>query len=373
MARGGSRGACRGVSSVPSSGGFGTVGVLVSAVEQVLDLRRQRDLRLRDVALAGQRRRLGLAAAAPAAEAALVVGVGASRRRRRPRPRAPRACRGPCRCGSGSSGPRPCRAPAPRCTAGTGPTPVEQQLDQLARSGCSGSAEQSSAQDDDAQEVADLVEAVDPERLPVDVVEERLHAGEALALLARRSCPAPAGRAARASGSSSTERSRSSIVWRNWRSGLREARRVLGQLAQLGDLLGGLARAPSGRRRPPRPSARVEPRERVRERLQGRRAGGRSPAPRRACGAGTGSARSAVASSCASVGRSSPRKRRQLVPLRLEAVGARRLDLGRLHRLLRPARELLALGLDRRADLVGVRDEVADRLGSGGRGSRASR
>src|SRR5215208_6982109 len=50
-------------------------GRLGDAVEQVLDLRRQRDLGLRDVALTGERRRLRLAPAASATQAAPVVRV----------------------------------------------------------------------------------------------------------------------------------------------------------------------------------------------------------------------------------------------------------------------------------------------------------
>src|SRR5688500_911252 len=48
----------------------------LEAVEHLLDLRRQRDLRLRDIGLARERRRLGLPTAPPAAEAAVVIGIG---------------------------------------------------------------------------------------------------------------------------------------------------------------------------------------------------------------------------------------------------------------------------------------------------------
>src|SRR5688500_13924458 len=54
--------------------------LLRQAVEQLLDLRRKRDLRLRDVALASQRWGLGLAACPPSVESAVVVGVGHGRR-----------------------------------------------------------------------------------------------------------------------------------------------------------------------------------------------------------------------------------------------------------------------------------------------------
>ena len=70
------------------------------------------------------------------------------------------------------------------------------------------------------QHVADVVERVRGERLPVEEVPDRLHAGEAGA--AEVVCVlSPAGgplAAARLSGS--TARLRSSIVWRSWRSGL---------------------------------------------------------------------------------------------------------------------------------------------------------
>ena len=72
------------------------------------------------------------------------------------------------------------------------------------------------------------------ERLPVEVVPERLHAGEAVA--ARRGVRLVAARAGRwrgARSSGSTARLRSSIVWRNWRSGLAKPGRVLGEPAQL--------------------------------------------------------------------------------------------------------------------------------------------
>src|SRR5688572_16524892 len=58
----------------------GDRGCPVQAVEELLDLRRQRDLRLRDVWLAWERRRLGLPAAPPAAEPAVVIGIGDRRR-----------------------------------------------------------------------------------------------------------------------------------------------------------------------------------------------------------------------------------------------------------------------------------------------------
>ena len=131
---------------------------------------------------------------------------------------------------------------------------------------------------------------------------------------------------------------------------LGEPRRVFGQLAQLGDLLGGL-----GQRLLPDDGRLAERARRaarcVREGLERLRAGGGSPGAAACIRRRNGICSVAVASSCASVGRSSPRKRRQLVPLRLELVGARGLDLGGLHRLLRPARELLLLRLDRGADL----------------------
>ena len=71
----------------------------------------------------------------------------------------------------------------------------------------------------DPQHVADLVERVDAERLEVEVVPERLHPGVALAGLVG-GLVGSGRRPARGRGRSRIERLRSSIVWRNWRSGL---------------------------------------------------------------------------------------------------------------------------------------------------------
>src|SRR6187397_946549 len=60
----------------PEVGRLGNGRLRRNAVEQFLDLRRQRDLRLGDVALAGQRWRLRLTPAASSAQVAPIVGVG---------------------------------------------------------------------------------------------------------------------------------------------------------------------------------------------------------------------------------------------------------------------------------------------------------
>ena len=136
----------------------------------------------------------------------------------------------------------------------------------------------------------DLVEAVDPQRLPVDVVQERLHAGEALALLrgrlvrrrrgeplvaAGRPRPSACGRrssggtgaAASPSRGASSDSSRSSAI------------SSADSVSAFRPDHGRLARVPASSRAT---RSRTAP---------GRRAGGGSRAPRRASGAGTGSAR----------------------------------------------------------------------------------
>ena len=92
-----------------------------------------------------------------------------------------------------------------------------------------------------AQDVRGVVQHVDAERLPEEVVPDRLQAREA-ALVGdgggirrrRRAWPSRAGR-------SRSRALRSSIVWRNWRSGLANGGRPRGERAQLG-------RAPAGPR-----------------------------------------------------------------------------------------------------------------------------
>ena len=134
------------------------------------------------------------------------------------------------------------------------------------------------------------------ERLPEEVVPDRLHPGEAGA--GRSWCGSGRRRAARSpprAASGSTARRRSSMVWRNWRSGLARPGRAAGEPAQLVDLLVAGSHRPqadTGRRRPalrgpgrPCCGERPQPRE---ERVEAR---GTAPGGRAAAGSGRGRAR----------------------------------------------------------------------------------
>ena len=123
------------------------------------------------------------------------------------------------------------------------------------------------------QHVPDVVQRVGGERLPVEVVPDRLHAGEAAAPPEMWVLSGAGGSVAAARASGSTARLRSSIVWRNWRSGLASAGRVLRRAGAARGPPGG---SPATARRPTTealPSASNAGRARLGERAQPRQEG----------------------------------------------------------------------------------------------------
>ena len=183
-----------------------------------------------------------------------------------------------------------------------------------------------------------------------------------------------AARGCAASGSSSVERLRSSIVCRNWRSGLPSRGAFDRQLAQLArSPRVDSADAPRGRPRPRRPGRRSS--RATRARTARRRAGSGQLRRRAAQLAQRRDLASAVRSSWAIVGSSSAQEAR--------AGGSSSGPAPRCARpgspavsaaSSRPARHVLLDRARPRCDTrVGVADEVADDPCSGGAGSRASR
>ena len=216
---------------------------------------------------------------------------------------------------------------------------------------------------DDPQHVADLVERVDAERLEVDVVPERLHAGEALARLVgglvgrgRRAAARPAGR------------SRSSAGGRRSSGGTGAAACPAAARTRPGGAARAIscARLAQGARCPrrrPRRGPSIDPRRLARERL-GARAGSAPARARRAAGcAAWGSAASAVRSSSAMRRLELGQEVGQAVPVAAQLLGARGLDAGGVRASsaqLAPRCSLTGSTAARHG--VRVADEVADDL-----------